>query len=871
MTVDFHIHTPASDDFVGGGTVLDVLLAGQAARLSGLVITDHNTIDGYLEAEPHLADLAPMTVFPGIEVTCRGGRSGIHVLGVFDRAALGRRPRWLLKGLGLEAGDRSAQGMSSYDVVGVCNEIQKRGGLAIAAHAMSDKGVLKEMSGRQLSRVLAEAQFNAFEISTPGQRRRALTLLSELGLAESIPVVSGTDSHRALRVDGGDRPEAPGDRATSIEISQTRLTLRRLKSAISQIRLTDYASPRDDQPIDRFTSGTGVNQIAVWRCEDRMAVTRAVAAVATQGHGEVVLGLRRGGRGGRGVVVARSMPSTKEVETWVLGDVRPLPAIRIDEFRHRDRTYLSVELVEGLNPYQYAVQGRPMTVADGKPVGSTVETLDYASVLQQMRAAVTDDLLARFRSGRVLDVRSGDLEQMFPWRGYLAKAEITGARAALAHHIAHGSRSHILRAWMWADRVECEVAAKEHIKALAMSLAVSEAKRGLRSRLDGVRASRALKSRVLNAFSDAVDSIADSQLLGHEPGSVLDDACTRLAEAVDDAHLADDLRDVVVQESQRANDLLAALLPDESIEILLEASGASADDTATDAVRVALYESREPLTVAPLADSAIFSRQEIAVVGPGSKTAVATKGIVAVHAPVEGPTDLLRSHQQIARFAQGHAVPQNELWNLISARLEIDWTEEHRLLAFRSSVRFGLPRWWAVAEDMDPTDLAASVTEMVESTRVGTELADLLDCLVVLPGDHSRVAEAAIDRSSARRLVELQEELSGDWPARAAARYATPAAPSDLPKNAVVRYGAPVFVEDITFVEALQQDKSVADADRASLEAAARVLKDVKSEPLFNAYAAGARQGWHVKSSLRRVDIATFLPKSLRSALQAPT
>lgn len=869
MTVDFHVHTPASGDFVGGGTVLDVLQAGRSAGLSALVITDHNTIDGYLEAEPHLSGLAPMTVFPGIEVTCRGGRSGVHVLGVFERAALGRRPRWLLKGLGLEAGDRSVQGMSSYDVVGVCNEIRKRGGLAIAAHAMSDKGVLKEMSGRQLSRVLTEAQFDALEISTPEQRRRALAVLSELGLAEFVPVVSGTDSHRAFRVDGGNRPGLPGDRPTPVEITQARLNLSRLKSAVSQIRLTDYAAPMDDQPIDRFTSGTSANQIAVWRCEDRLAVTRAIAAVATQGHGEVVLGIRRGGRGGKGVVVARSMPTAEEVESWVLGDVRPLPAIRIDEFRHGDRTYLSVALREGLNPFQYAVEGRPVTVHEGKAVDSAVETLDHASVLQQMRVAVTDDLLARFRSDHVVDLRIGDLEQMFPWRGYLANAEVEGARVALAHHIAHGARSHVLRAWMWADRVECEDAAREHIKALAMSLAVSEAKRGLRSRLDAIQASRALKSRVMGAFSDAVDGIADSQLLGHQPASVLDEACTRLADAVHDAAVADDLRDVVVQESKRANDLLAALMPDESIEILLEASGAGAGDPATDAVRVALHESREPLTVAPLADSAIFSHQEIAVVGPASQTAVATKGIVAIHAPVEGPTDLLRSHQQIARFARGHAVPQDELWNLISARGEIDWTEEHRLLAFRSSVRFGLPCWWAVAEDTDPARLAASVTEMIESTRVGTELADLLDCLVMLPGDHDRAAEAAIGRSSARRLVELQDELAGDWPARAASRYVVPAVPSDLERNAVIRYGAPVLIEEATFVEALQQGKSMVGAPRPSLEAAARVLKDVESEPLFDAYASGARQGWHVKSSLRRVDMATFLPESLRSTFRA--
>lgn len=99
--IDFHVHTPASGDFMGPGDVMAVLKTALSEGIHAVVLTDHNTIDGYLSVVGELEAVAPLVVLPGVEVTCRGGAAGIHVLGVFDEANLGSRPRRLLARLGL--------------------------------------------------------------------------------------------------------------------------------------------------------------------------------------------------------------------------------------------------------------------------------------------------------------------------------------------------------------------------------------------------------------------------------------------------------------------------------------------------------------------------------------------------------------------------------------------------------------------------------------------------------------------------------------------------------------------------------------------------------------------------------------------------
>jgi predicted metal-dependent phosphoesterase TrpH len=59
-----------------------LLQRAQQAGIELLVITDHDTVSGYLEALPHAKETAGIQLLPGIEYSCRWSGTTIHIVGV---------------------------------------------------------------------------------------------------------------------------------------------------------------------------------------------------------------------------------------------------------------------------------------------------------------------------------------------------------------------------------------------------------------------------------------------------------------------------------------------------------------------------------------------------------------------------------------------------------------------------------------------------------------------------------------------------------------------------------------------------------------------------------------------------------------------
>ncbi len=74
---DLHTHTTSSD---GSLTPSELVAAAVQANLSGLSITDHDTVDSYQEAIPAAAKLG-LELLSGVEFTARDGRESVHILG----------------------------------------------------------------------------------------------------------------------------------------------------------------------------------------------------------------------------------------------------------------------------------------------------------------------------------------------------------------------------------------------------------------------------------------------------------------------------------------------------------------------------------------------------------------------------------------------------------------------------------------------------------------------------------------------------------------------------------------------------------------------------------------------------------------------
>lgn len=113
LRIDFHVHTVHSD---GHGTVREVLRVAKDKGLDGLVITDHNMLQGYFEAKSYNCGLL---VLPGYEICTDAGH--VLVIGVEELPPKAERIpyeeliEWVADHDGLAVLAHSAIGRSKYD------------------------------------------------------------------------------------------------------------------------------------------------------------------------------------------------------------------------------------------------------------------------------------------------------------------------------------------------------------------------------------------------------------------------------------------------------------------------------------------------------------------------------------------------------------------------------------------------------------------------------------------------------------------------------------------------------------------------------------------------------------------------------------
>lgn len=163
--MDLHVHTPASHDFKNKEiTPEQIVQHCQSVGLDAIAITDHNTGE-YIDKIKEAAK-GKVIIFPGVEISCVGGQSGIHIIGIFDVDKTTRDIEAILAKLDIEPeryGKEDA--ITQKSVNDVINIISERGGIAVAAHCQSSKGVLREMQGLQRREIMNNPNLLAVEAS----------------------------------------------------------------------------------------------------------------------------------------------------------------------------------------------------------------------------------------------------------------------------------------------------------------------------------------------------------------------------------------------------------------------------------------------------------------------------------------------------------------------------------------------------------------------------------------------------------------------------------------------------------------------------------------------------------------------------------
>jgi len=182
--LDMHLHTPASKCFRDQKvTPANIVDAAVNAGLDGIAVTDHNS-GAWIDEVKAAAAGKRLVVFPGVEITCQGGKSGLHVIAILDPATGKAEIESLLSALDLEPRHYGQQDAVVMKSIGdVLRTIDQRGGLAVLAHANSSRGVLADMEGQQRTEVIKNPLVRAAEATDfqnaekQAKRKRVFDLL----------------------------------------------------------------------------------------------------------------------------------------------------------------------------------------------------------------------------------------------------------------------------------------------------------------------------------------------------------------------------------------------------------------------------------------------------------------------------------------------------------------------------------------------------------------------------------------------------------------------------------------------------------------------------------------------------------------------
>ncbi len=208
--VDFHCHSPGSDDYpkpeesqdvIYGCTPEEWLLAQMAQEIDCVVLSDHNTgrwLDTARNTLQQLKDrnisgelpnYRDIHIIPAVELTAAGN---CHVLGLFDEASTSETISNITGSCGLRPDQEKGnhQAILGSGVPEVISKIHVANGIAILAHVDKAKGIFQNTNQEEI-RAAFEAKPDAVEL---------IGNFADLGgferaLIKDLAQVKGSDAH----------------------------------------------------------------------------------------------------------------------------------------------------------------------------------------------------------------------------------------------------------------------------------------------------------------------------------------------------------------------------------------------------------------------------------------------------------------------------------------------------------------------------------------------------------------------------------------------------------------------------------------------------------------------------------------------------
>lgn len=191
---DLHVHTPVSSDMAAkwkDATPDELVEFALAKGVQILGVTDHNSA-AWCDKVQNAAKDTGLTVFPGVEISTQQG----HLLALFDPGTPSGEIEQLLVRLGIDQSEFGNLDVAApKGIVDASQEIDKAGGVAIAAHVERERGFLKAITvGAERQRALAAPHLWALEIVDPKLRETYQTGRDAVG-GRGIACVQSSDCY----------------------------------------------------------------------------------------------------------------------------------------------------------------------------------------------------------------------------------------------------------------------------------------------------------------------------------------------------------------------------------------------------------------------------------------------------------------------------------------------------------------------------------------------------------------------------------------------------------------------------------------------------------------------------------------------------
>jgi hypothetical protein len=236
--VDLHFHTPASHDYKDRSVRYERLVEkALEAGLNMVAVTDHNTGAGFDEMTK-TARNSPLVVLPGVEITVEN----IHLLAIFPENSSCRDVTFLLHNLKIKDNDfgkKETICSVELSIANVLEEIEQAGGIGIAAHTGSERGMTEEIRGVWRQKLVQHPALKVIEL-TKHEDIRYFDGTDPV-YKRKFSCVMGSDAHH---------PDEIGRRATWIRMGDS--NFRSLKQIVCEPQLRISLTQPRNEPYPRI-------------------------------------------------------------------------------------------------------------------------------------------------------------------------------------------------------------------------------------------------------------------------------------------------------------------------------------------------------------------------------------------------------------------------------------------------------------------------------------------------------------------------------------------------------------------------------------------------------------------------------------------